>query len=86
MARSASSAKSLRSDLRKRLHNHSSLRELRTAMRRVREASTPEEGAEAMRHAQKLLDRAGRRRLVHPNKADRLKSRLSARLKQQGQA
>jgi small subunit ribosomal protein S20 len=84
LARSASSEKNLRKDAKRHLHNKSELRTLRTAMRRVREAATPEEGIEAMKKAQSLLDRAGRKRLVHPNKADRLKSRLGARIRERG--
>lgn len=84
MARSASSAKNLRKDAKRHLQNKSALRTLRTAMRRVRESATPEEGVEAMKKAQSLLDRAGRKRLVHPNKADRLKSRLGARIRERG--
>jgi ribosomal protein S20 len=50
---------------------------LRTAMRRVRESSTPEERETAWRHAQSLLDKAGRTRLLHPNKVKRIKSGLA---------
>jgi len=35
-----------------------------------------------MKVAQSLLDRAGRKRLVHPNTADRIKSRLAARIRE----
>ena len=84
MARSASAAKNMRKDARRNLQIKSQLRTLRTAMRRVREASTAEEGAEAMKTAQCLLDRAGRKRIVHPNTADRLKSRLAARIRERG--
>ncbi len=82
MARSASSEKNLRKDAKRHLQNKSQLRTLRTAMRRVREAGSAEEGVEAMKAAQSLLDRAGRKRLVHPNTADRLKSRLAARIRE----
>ena len=51
---------------------------LRTALKRVRTAGTADEGATALREAASLLDRAARKRIVHPNKAARAKSRLSA--------
>lgn len=82
MARSASAAKNMRKDARRHLQIKSQIRTLRTAMRRVREAGSAEEGTEAMKAAQSLLDKAGRKRLVHPNTADRLKSRLAARIRE----
>jgi small subunit ribosomal protein S20 len=65
-----------RTDAAKRMRNRSKLSRLRTAMRRVREASTPEEREQAWRTAQSLLDRAGRTRLLHPNKVRRIKTSL----------
>jgi small subunit ribosomal protein S20 len=48
---------------------------LRTAIKRVRNA--PAESAEAAYlEAVRLLDRAGRKRLIHPNAAARSKRRL----------
>jgi small subunit ribosomal protein S20 len=49
---------------------------LRTALKRVKSADTKESGA-AYHEAVKLLDRAGRKRLIHPNTAARYKSRLA---------
>jgi small subunit ribosomal protein S20 len=51
---------------------------LRTALKRVRSAPNSGEGATALREASSLLDRAARKRIIHPNKAARAKSRLSA--------
>jgi small subunit ribosomal protein S20 len=50
---------------------------LRTAVRKVRSAETAEEAAELYQKAVALIDRAAGRRLMHPNRAARLKSRLS---------
>ncbi|MEJ2540123.1 MAG: 30S ribosomal protein S20 [Gemmatimonadota bacterium] len=50
---------------------------LRTAVRKVRNAETADEAAELYQKAVVLIDRAAGRRLMHPNKAARLKSRLS---------
>lgn len=77
MARSRQSLKRRRTDEVKARRNRSSLRALRTAMRRVREAESQEEREEAYRKAQSMLDAAGRRRLIHPNRAARLKSSLT---------
>jgi len=51
---------------------------LRSALKRVRTAGNQGEGATALREATSLLDRAARKRIIHPNKAARAKSRLSA--------
>jgi small subunit ribosomal protein S20 len=52
---------------------------LRTAIKKVRQSDNADpEGAEARyQEAKSLLDRAARKRLIHPNKAARLKSKLA---------
>ena len=50
---------------------------MRTAMRRVREAGSLEESLLRLREATALLSRAANRRLLHPNRAARLKSQLA---------
>lgn len=54
---------------------------LRTAVRKVRAAETADEAAELYQKAVALIDRAAGRRLMHPNRAARLKSRLSKHVK-----
>ncbi len=49
---------------------------LRTAIKKVRTAAA-NEVAGAFAEAVKILDRAGRKRLIHPNAAARQKSRLA---------
>lgn len=51
---------------------------LRSALRKVREASDAETAGSALREAISLLDRAASKHLIHPNKAARTKSRLNA--------
>ncbi len=53
---------------------------LKTAIKRVLQADTPEAADAAFRTATELLDRAASRRLIHPNKAARTKSRLAVRV------
>jgi len=53
---------------------------LRTAIKKVRSA-VGEEAAKLYAEAEKLLDRAGRKNLVHRNTAARQKSRLAKALK-----
>lgn len=80
MARSRQSRKRLRTDRQRHLRNKSRLSRMRSAIRRVEEAGDEEERREAFRTAQALIDRAGRDHIIHPNKARRLKSRLSRSL------
>ena len=59
-----------------RLKNRAERSRIRTAVKRVREASTPDEARTALLQAQAVLDRAGTRRLYHPNAVARLKGQL----------
>lgn len=89
MPNSPSAKKRLRQNVARRTHNRSIRSALRTQIRKVREAATAGdvEKAEAeFRLAAKRLDRAGAHRIIHPNKASRLKSRLSQRIKAAKQA
>jgi small subunit ribosomal protein S20 len=51
--------------------------QLRTAVKKVRAASTKTEATKALAEAASLLDRAGRKNLVHRKTAARQKSRLA---------
>ncbi|MEQ9569567.1 MAG: 30S ribosomal protein S20 [Longimicrobiales bacterium] len=50
---------------------------LRTAIKKVRQAETAEEARASYRRAESLLDRAATKRLMHPNKAARIKGQLA---------
>lgn len=79
-----SAAKRLRQDTARRERNRSAKRELRSLCKRVRDAVSAGDAAQAeteFRAAVKKLDRAGARKIVHPNAVARTKSRLSARIK-----
>ena len=56
--------------------NRTQRSKLRTAIKKVRTAAGPDAGT-AYAEAVRLIDRAGRKRLIHPNAAARQKSRLS---------
>ena len=49
---------------------------IRTAVRRVRNSGSRREADEHRRAAAALIDRAATRRIMHPNKAGRMKSQL----------
>ena len=59
-----------------RLKNRSERSRIRTAIKRVRAATTTEEGEAQLRAAVAILDRAATRRLFHPNRVARVKSQL----------
>ncbi|MCE2455208.1 MAG: 30S ribosomal protein S20 [Gemmatimonadetes bacterium] len=60
-----------------RNRNRAARARIRTAMRKVRESASPEESVRLLREATALLDRAGTRRLLHPNRVGRLKGQLA---------
>jgi small subunit ribosomal protein S20 len=63
--------------------NRTQRSKLRTAVKKVRSAAGPETQA-AYEEAVQLIDRAGRKRLIHPNAAARQKSRLAKLVKAAG--
>ena len=60
--------------------NRVSRSRIRTAIRRVREAETPETAQAHMKEAIALLDRAATKRLLHPNRVARIKSQIARRV------
>lgn len=76
MPNSKSAKKRMRQTLTRNERNRRRRSQLRTAIRRVRESQNPEDGMRAFRTAERLLDRAAGKRLVHPNAAARTKARL----------
>jgi small subunit ribosomal protein S20 len=59
------------------IRNRQKRSQLRTALKKVRSATTAAEATAAYKEAARLLDRAGRKNLVHRNAAARQKSRLA---------
>lgn len=77
MPRIQSAKKRLRQTKTRTAHNRAARSELRTAIKKVRTAGSPAEAAKALTAAQALIDRAGRKNLIHRNNAARTKSRLA---------
>jgi small subunit ribosomal protein S20 len=80
----ASAKKRLRQSLVRRARNRATKSVLRSQIRKVREAVVAGNAADAdaaFRSCVKHLDRASTHRVIHPNAAARMKSRLSARIK-----
>lgn len=59
---------------------------LRTAVKRVRTAGSKAEAETALKEATALVDRAGRKNLIHRNVAARTKSRLAKLVNGRGEA
>lgn len=57
--------------------NRAERSQIRTALKRVREATQADQAQARLREAVGLLDQAARERLLHPNKSARLKSQLA---------
>ena len=53
---------------------------LRTVLKRAHEATAPDQVEARSREAFSLLDHAAQKRLIHPNKAARLKGQLARHL------
>ena len=60
--------------------NRTARARIRTAVKKVREAGDPDTARALLSEAVSLLDRAGRRRLIHPNRVARIKSQLHGRV------
>jgi small subunit ribosomal protein S20 len=72
-----SSEKDVRRTARRRVRNVAVISRLRTAVKKVREAKTPEEATLAYSAAESLIDKAARRKYIPANAAARNKSRLA---------
>ena len=76
MPYSRSAKKRRRQGETRRQRNRTQHSELRTVLKKVRAATPGADAQQAFRRAEQLLDRAADKRLIHPNKAARTKSRL----------
>jgi small subunit ribosomal protein S20 len=72
-----SAKKAMRKSLAANDRNRHKRSQLRTAIKKVRSAATAKDAEVAFSEAVRLLDRAGRKNLVHKNTANRTKSRLA---------
>ena len=84
MPKLKSAKKALRQTRTRTARNRAQRSALRTAVKRVRDAKTADAAAKAYSAAVRLLDRAARKGLVHPNNAARHKSQMAAAVKKLG--
>ncbi|MDQ3308572.1 MAG: 30S ribosomal protein S20 [Gemmatimonadota bacterium] len=73
-----SAEKRMRTSAKRAARNRHVRSKLRTAIKKVRQADSPEAATAALREASSLLDRAAAKNVIHANKAARAKSRLAA--------
>lgn len=78
-----SAAKRLRQSIRRHRRNQAIRSAMRTAIRKCQRAAQkdPAQAEALFREAQKAIDKAARKGVIHPNRAARSKSRLAAYLK-----
>ena len=89
MPNTRSAKKRLRQNTVRRARNRAAKSVLKTQLRKVRDAVAEGNLPQAetdLRVAAKTLDRAGSRKVIHPNKAARTKSRLQKLIKKSKQA
>jgi small subunit ribosomal protein S20 len=79
-----SAEKRMRTNRVREQRNKAKRSRLRTAMKQVQAADTAESAETRFGLAKSLLDRAAARRLIHPNKAARLKSQLARLARERG--
>lgn len=60
--------------------------QIKTAIRRVRDAEDTDTAQARFKEAVALLDRAATRRLIHPNRTARIKSQLSRKVNEMASA
>lgn len=84
MPRTTSAKKAMRQSKSRLERNRAQRTQLRSALKKVRAAANGSEAQEAFGKAVRLLDRAGRKNLVHRNTAARQKSRLAKVVAQKG--
>lgn len=81
MPRTKSAKKQMRQAKSHTARNKAQRTALRTAVKKVRSATTAAEISKAYLEAKRILDRSGRKGIIHPNTAARQKSRLAKLVK-----
>ncbi len=81
MAHHKSAKKRIRQDEKRRVHNRYYKKSTRTAIRKLREMSDPDEAMAFLPKVVSMMDRLVRQGNWHKNKASNLKSKLSKHVK-----
>ncbi len=81
MANHQSAVKRNRQSKKRNLYNREYKKQVKVAVRAVRESTDYEQGMEKLSDAVKVIDRASAKGIIHKNNASRRKSRLSKFIK-----
>lgn len=81
MAHHQSAIKRIRQTKKRRLYNRQNKKLVKTAIKEVEQATTPEEAQEKFRHAASVLDKVASRGILHKNAVANKKSKLSRYVK-----
>lgn len=79
-----SAEKRVRTNEKRRQRNRRDRTRMRGAIKKVRQAASPDDGRDALRDAESLLDRLATKGIIHPNAAARQKSRLHRHVQKLG--
>jgi small subunit ribosomal protein S20 len=77
MAQHKSALKRIRSSATRRLRNRQYRKKFSTMIKSIREAKTKEEGEKLLNQAIPYIDQVASKKIIHRNKANREKSRLT---------
>lgn len=80
MAHTKQAAKRNRQNIKARARNKVQRSTMKTAIGKVRKADSADTAKAAMPDAMKKIDKAAKHRVIHPNAAARLKSRLAKKI------
>lgn len=80
LANSSSAKKRVRQEQRRTARNRAQRSRMKTGIKKVLAADSPEAAETALQEVSALLDRLASRRVIHPNKAARKKSQLAHRV------
>lgn len=77
MTHSKQAAKRVRTNEQRRTRNRATRSEIKSAIKIVRGAPSKTDAKKDLAHAMSLVDKAAKKRTIHPNAAARLKSRMA---------
>lgn len=81
MAHHKSAKKRIRQDAKKRLHNRYYKKSARTAIKKLRDMTDPEDAAKYLPKVVSMIDKLAKGNIWHKNKANNLKSKLTKYVK-----
>ena len=84
MANTKSAKKAVRSSEKKKIHNLNWKKRVKTAIKNlqnlIKKGTTGEDLTKSLSVAQKVIDKASKENVMHKNKANRMKSKLSQKI------